>query len=109
MAINYVRLGRAYFHLKQYEDAIRMHEKCSDLVQKGVGKSWWSHLHLAMVYGELGRESEDRAHMEKLLEYYPNFNLEDRRNSLHFKDPNLIDRELNALRKAGAPEHPPSK
>ncbi|MDJ0987382.1 MAG: tetratricopeptide repeat protein [Desulfobacterales bacterium] len=106
---NYVRLGRAYYHLKQYEDAIRMHEKCLEIVQKGIGAKWWAHLHLAMVYGELGREAEARAHMEKLLEYWPKFNLEDRRKSLHFKDPTLIERELNALRKAGAPEHPPSK
>jgi hypothetical protein len=47
--------------------------------------------------------------MEKLLEYYPDFNLEDRRKALHFKDQALIEREINGLRKAGAPEHPPSK
>ena len=62
-----------------------------------------------MVYGEIGRTNEAHAHMEKLIEYWPKFNLEDRRKSLHFKDPTLIEREINGLRIAGAPEHPPSK
>lgn len=109
LSVNYIRLGRAYYHLKQYDDAIKMHERCLELVQKGIGKKWWPHLHLAMVYGEIGQNKEAHAHMEKLIEYWPKFNLEDRRKSLHFKDPALIEREIGALRIAGAPEHPPSE
>ena len=109
LSVNYIRLGRAYYHLKQYDDAIKMHEKCLELVQKGLGKKWWPHLHLAMVYGEIGQNKEAQAHMEKLIEYWPKFNLEERRKSLHFNDPTLIEREINALRIAGAPEYPPSK
>ena len=69
----------------------------------------WPHLHLAMVYSELGRDEEARAHMKKVLEFYPRFNLEGRRRALFFKDPANSEREIEALRKAGAPEHTPSQ
>jgi adenylate cyclase len=109
LALNYLRVGRIYYHLRQYEDAVRMHQKCYDLVREGHGAKWWPHLHLAMVYSEMGREAEARSHMRELIEVWPKFNLEDRSRSLHFKDPALVERELTALRKAGAPEHPPAK
>jgi TolB-like protein/class 3 adenylate cyclase/Tfp pilus assembly protein PilF len=106
---HYLRLGRAYYHLRQYEDAIRMHKKVIELMQKVPYNPRFPHLHLAMVYSELGRDEEARAHIKKVLEFYPRFNLEDRRRALFFKDPADSEREIEALRKAGAPEHPPSQ
>jgi hypothetical protein len=61
-----------------------------------------------MVYSELGCGEDARTHMKTLIEYYPKFNLEDRRIALLFKDPANTEREIEALRKAGAPAHPPS-
>ena len=46
---------------------------------------------------------------KKVLEVWPRFNLEGRRRTLFFKDPAASEREIEALRKAGAPEHPPSQ
>jgi adenylate cyclase len=107
--VNYLDAGRTYFHLRQYEDAIKMHKKVFELMQKSPMPAWWAHLHIAMVYSEIGRDEEARTHMKKLLEFYPKFNLEGRRRQLFFKDPANTEREIEALRKAGAPEHPPSQ
>ena len=62
-----------------------------------------------LLFGMMGRDEEARAHMKKVLEYDPRFNIEDRRKRNLFKDQALNERELDAHRKAGAPEHPPSK
>jgi hypothetical protein len=62
-----------------------------------------------MVYSEIGQMEEARFHMQKVLEYYPKFNLESRRKSWFYKDPAYTDRAIMALRRAGAPEHPPSQ
>jgi hypothetical protein len=70
---------------------------------------YFPHLYFAMVYGEIGQEKEARYHMEKILGYNPRFNLEARRKSLVYKNKEDADREIEGLRKAGAPEHPPSK
>jgi hypothetical protein len=42
--------------------------------------------------------------MQKVLEYDPGFNIEDRRKQNLYKDQALNERELAAHRKAGAPE-----
>jgi TolB-like protein/class 3 adenylate cyclase/Tfp pilus assembly protein PilF len=104
-----IRLGRAYYQLRQYEDAIRIQKKVIELGKKVPSNPRWPHLHLAMNYAELGRAEEARAQMKKVLEYYPRFNLEERRRALFFKDPAATEREIEALRKAEAPEHPPSQ
>ena len=62
-----------------------------------------------MVYSEFGRDEEARAHLNKVLEYDPGFNIEQRRNAIFCKDQANTEREIEALRKAGAPEHPPSQ
>ena len=59
-----------------------------------------------MVLIELGRDEEARAHMQKLLEHDPSFNIEDRRKQNLYKNQAMNERELAAHRKAGAPEHP---
>ena len=46
--------------------------------------------------------------MGKVLEYNPRFNLEARRKASLFMKKEDTDREIEGLRKAGAPEHPPS-
>lgn len=51
---------------------------------------------------------EAQYHMEKVLEYNPKFNLEARRKVSLFKNIEDTNREIEALRNAGAPEHPQS-
>ena len=99
-------LGRANYHSGRYEDALASFKEVLELSKEGQASPKWPHLCLSMVYIELGRDQEARAHMQKVLEYDPNFNLEDRRKILRYKNPAMLERELAAHRKAGAPEHP---
>ena len=69
---------------------------------------FYPHLYFAMVYGETGRDKKARFHMEKALEINPRFNLETRRKTQLHKNKEDTERENEGLRKAGAPEHPPS-
>ena len=85
-----------------------MHKKNLELALELGQNPRIAYLHLAMVYSEAGRDEEAREYMKKLLESWPSFNLEARRRSLHFKDPTINEREIAALRKAGAPEKAPA-
>ena len=86
-----------------------MQKKAIELMQVVPYNPRWPHLHIAMAYSGFGRDEEARAHMKKLIELWPRFNLKERRRQFFFKDPVNSDREIEALRKAGAPEHPPSQ
>jgi hypothetical protein len=63
----------------------------------------WFRLSLPVI------DKDARAHMKRVLESYPRYNLEERRKTIFFKNPANTEREIEALRKAGAPEHPPSQ
>jgi TolB-like protein/Tfp pilus assembly protein PilF len=102
-------LVKAYYHSGRYEDALAACEQMLDLSKEGQVSPKWPHLLLSMVLIELGRDQEARAHMKKVLEYDPYFNIEDRRKQNLYKDPAQNERELAAHRKAGAPEHPPPR
>ena len=69
---------------------------------------YFPHVYLSMVYSKLGRDGEAQYHMEKVIEENPRFNLESRSKASRLSKEDT-DREIDALRKAGAPEHPPSK
>ena len=60
-----------------------------------------THLCLAVIYSELGREEEARAEAAEVLRLSPNFSVEGWRHRLPFKDPAETERFLAALRKAG--------
>ena len=106
IAAHYFRLSRAYFHLNRYEDALMALSKAKELTHSSVDHV---PLYFAMINSGYGRDDEAQKYMKKVLEISPNFNLEARRRTLFYKNPAYADREINALRKAGAPEHPPSK
>jgi hypothetical protein len=66
-------------------------------------------MQLAQICSELGRIEEARFHMQTVLEHDPKFNFESRRKQNMYKNLAMNEREIAALSKAGAPEHPPSK
>ncbi|UCD31408.1 MAG: adenylate/guanylate cyclase domain-containing protein [Desulfobacterales bacterium] len=101
-------LGRAYFHTGRYAEALAEYEEVHKICSRGECNMLFPHIYLAMVYSKLGNDKEASDHMEKALEYNPRFNLEARRSISLFKNKEDTDREIDALRKAGAPEHPPS-
>jgi TolB-like protein/Tfp pilus assembly protein PilF len=102
-------LGRAYYQSRKYEDAIVVFEEVLKLCEEGGCPPKWPHLQLSQVYAELGQIEKARSHMQKVLEHDPKFNLESRRKQNPYKNPADNDRVIEALRKAGAPEHPPSQ
>ena len=99
-------LGRTYFFLDRYDEAIAAFTQLDERARKGEFQTWAAPLSLAMVYAELGREKEARAYMAKALESDRNLSLELIIHLSPFKNPAHLQRELDALRKAGLPEKP---
>lgn len=62
-----------------------------------------THILLATVYSELGREAEARAEVAAVRRMTPAVSLEGLRQRLPYKDPTVLERRLAALRKAGLP------
>jgi tetratricopeptide (TPR) repeat protein len=60
-----------------------------------------THLTLAAVYSELGKEAEARVEAEEVLRINPQFSLEVHKQRAPIKDPAVLERHLAALRKAG--------
>jgi adenylate cyclase len=60
-----------------------------------------AHLQLANCYAQMGRLDEARAEVAEVLRIAPHFSLEALRQSFPFKDPAVLERELDAWRKAG--------
>jgi len=99
-------LGGAYRMVGRYEDALTVFNQLLDRSRKGEFPSLISHLYLADVYAELGREEEARNHAEVVLRIRPGFSLKkiNKISTFKYKDPAHLERRLNALRKAGIPE-----
>ncbi len=90
-------LGMAYRLTGQYEKAL-------DALQKALplNPNWLpTHLYLAVIYSELGREEEARAEVGEILRLSPNYSLEVLSQRSASKDPAETERFLVALRKAG--------
>jgi tetratricopeptide (TPR) repeat protein len=60
-----------------------------------------SHLSLAAIYSQLGREAEARAEITEVLRINPQFSLEVHKQRMPLKDPATLERHIAALRKAG--------
>jgi len=93
-------LGRAYYALGRTQDAIIQFEKARMRNQNGVP----IRLHLAASYVQAGRLSDAEWEIEEVQALSPTDTLSHLRNSLPVKDPALLDRILDDLRKAGLPE-----
>jgi len=59
------------------------------------------HLILAAVYSELGQTAEAQKEAGEVLRLNPNFSLEVHRQRMPIKDPSVLERHIEALRKAG--------
>jgi adenylate cyclase len=65
-----------------------------------------AHAFLAACYSSSGRDVEATAEMKEVLRIDPKFNVESHAKLLPYKNKADIEREVNALRKAGLPEKP---
>ncbi len=90
-------LGMAYRLTGQYEEAIAV-------LKRAISRNPQfppSYVHLAVIYSELGREEEARAEVAEVLRLNPQFSLEGVRQGMPYKDPAVLERYLDGLRKAG--------
>jgi tetratricopeptide (TPR) repeat protein len=60
-----------------------------------------SHLRLAEIYSQLGRETEAQAAAAEVLRINPQFSLKIHGERVPLKDPAMLERQIAALRKAG--------
>jgi hypothetical protein len=56
---------------------------------------------LVVAYSESGQEAAARAEVAEILRISPDFSVEGARQRVPFKDPEVLERTLAALRKAG--------
>jgi tetratricopeptide (TPR) repeat protein len=97
-----MELGMSYYCIGRYEEARDIAEQFLGLAKnRGDEIVWGAHLMLAMNYIRLGLEHEATLAATELIRLNPDFTLEmDRRYSL-YKDPNILERQHEDLRKAG--------
>jgi adenylate cyclase len=97
-------LGQAYSWVGRYEEAIAAYKKSLQRAPNDI----FTHLHLTTTYSWAGRLEEAHTQAAEVLRINPKYSVEQAKTILY---KNKTDRErfVNALRKAGLPEHPPSK
>jgi len=92
-------LGHCYGMLDRYEEAISAFKKASSISPE----SPYSHSYIAANYFLLGRKKEARAEITKTLEIDPKFSSEACRKGNLYKEPDYLNRLIDAMRKAGLP------
>jgi TolB-like protein/Tfp pilus assembly protein PilF len=90
-------LNFAYRLVGRYEEAIAPAKKILVLNPNFMP----AHLQLASCYAHLGRLEEARAEAAEVMRLAPQFSLEEVKQNLPIKDPAVLERELDAWRKAG--------
>jgi adenylate cyclase len=90
-------LNFAYRLAGRYEEAIAPAKKLLVLNPNFAP----AHLQLASCYAHLGRLEEARAEAAEVMRLSPQFSLEEIRQNLPIKDPAILEREIDAWRKAG--------
>jgi tetratricopeptide (TPR) repeat protein len=90
-------IGSAYFLAGRPEEAIAPLRRYLTHYPNILGV----HLTLAAVYSELGKETEAKAEAAEVLRINPKFSLEVHKERTPIKDPAMLERHIEALRKAG--------
>jgi adenylate cyclase len=98
-------LGRSYYNLKRYNEAIPLYKKYTELTPG----DFWGHLNLSASYEHLNQEKEAREAVDEVLKIYPRLSLEFVAKLIPTENINQVQKErretyLEALRKAGLPE-----
>ena len=104
-------LGEALTMAGHYEEAISVNQQLLERGQKEKLPLWTSAANewLAIGYSMSGREEKARYHVAELLKIDPDWSLEMEQQVYSYRNPADMDRHLDAMRKAGLPEHPPKK
>jgi adenylate cyclase len=98
-------LGITYMFTGRYEEAIANFKKAIKIAPNDR----LTHINMAVAYIEAGMEDEARAAVAEVLRINPKYSLTGVTKRLSYKDKADRDMFINALRKAGVPERPPSQ
>jgi adenylate cyclase len=96
-ASKYCYLGRSYFMLGQYDEAVVELKKALQTDPDFI----MAHIFLAACYSSMGRDAEAASAAKEVLRINPKFSVESHAKTLPYKDKADVDREVAALRKAG--------
>jgi adenylate cyclase len=95
-------LEYSYYYLGQYEKAIVIAKKHLELINKRGGTdTFWQHFILAQNYIRLGQVKEAKHHAAEGLRQNPEYTFKWEREGSMYKDPSLIEQQIEDLRKAG--------
>jgi len=100
-------LGESLTMAGHYEEAITVNQQLLERSQKEKNPFWAlaGHGWLAIGYSMLGREEEARSHVAEGLKVQPDWTVEMVEEFYSYKNPADLERQLDALRKAGLPEN----
>jgi adenylate cyclase len=93
----FLNFGHSYRMMGQYQEAVTQYKKALRIAPNNI----LAHLNLAGMYSLLGRDEEARAEAEEILRINPKFSLEYYAKTLPFRNQAVIDRYIEALRRAG--------
>jgi adenylate cyclase len=78
-------LAQSYEMAGRYEEALAAYKQLLDRSRKGEAPALWSHTGLVVLYMELGRQEDARAHAAEVMRINPNFSLEIWRKTVSLK------------------------
>ena len=96
-------LGIAYLFNGRYEQAIKSFKTVLDMSPGDIS----TYVNLAVAYVKAGQLAEARAAVERVIRLNPKISLLAMAKLVNYKNQADNDLYLDALRKAGLPEHPP--
>ena len=92
-------LAEARISLGQFDEAVTVLKQ--RLARNPTSET--SYALLASCYGHLGRIAEAQTAWAEVMKIAPDFSIERRRRILPFKNPEVFERRLEGMRKAGIP------
>ncbi|MBP1735556.1 MAG: guanylyl cyclase [Deltaproteobacteria bacterium] len=95
--LQYDVLGRAYFMIGKYDEAISILKKAIQINVDFLP----AHIFLGACYSSMGRDAEAAASANEVLRINPKFNIESYAKRLTYKNKTDLEREVAALQKAG--------
>ena len=95
--VHYWILGRAYFMMGQYDEAILILKKAVQISPAFLP----AHIFLAACYSSQGHDGEAAAEAKEVLRINPKFSVESYAKTLPYKNKADVEREVAVLRKAG--------
>ncbi|HUL11184.1 MAG TPA: tetratricopeptide repeat protein, partial [Methylococcaceae bacterium] len=90
-------LGHALRITGRFEEAVSAYKKALQRAPNSIT----AHIALVATYSMMGREKEARAEAAEVLRINPKFTMDDYVKALPYKDQSVVDRYVDACRKAG--------